>query len=365
MRKYFNYHRERYDEEFNTLVDCSLELARASFAGKKAADYEEKNRDLLAAIAKKSVENTPFVEAYEAEGLKLFHKPTVHNNQTVRDNFDAVIAQVVTAIVPEVVNEDFEAYIAEVHQIGWGDTARFIIESNDLFKVNSKAEGVRKGVDQPMYNQEYTVNPHQVEISTHIEWYPFAAGQFDMGNFALKIARSFEAYIFIKVVKGMAEATTKFGAGYTANGITPTLWGGLKAKVSAANGGMDVVAIGTEIALSNVHNTVSAQYDVAIGGEMNARGYLGEYLGVKLIALKNAMKPGTVNSAAPQLVLPDNRIYFIPVGGARPVKIVFEGNEVSVMYNPLETSDMRLGLTISLHLGIAVICGPKFGTITL
>ena len=362
MRKYFAYNRQAGDEAFNNLVDCTLELARTSFEGKQGADYEDKNKEVLKSFAKQAVKGTPYEATYEAEGLAAFNRSMVRNNSTVRDNFNAVLSQVISAIVPEVVNDEFERFIAEIHQVGYGDTARFVIESNDLFKVNAKGEGVRKGVDQPMYDDEITVHAHPISIDTHIDWYPFAAGIFNMGNFALKIARSFEAWIFLKAVKGMAQAETEFGAAYTVNGVTPQLWGTLKQRVSAANGGMKVIAIGTEIALSNVDR--GGNYQVEIGEEMNKVGYLDQYLGVPLIGLKNVLVPGTTNGTA-DLVLSDRRIYFIPVGGQRPVKIVFEGNEVAVMYNPQETSDVRMGLTVTLRVGLGVVCGPKYGTIAL
>lgn len=183
-----------------------------------------------------------------------------------------------------------------------------------------------------------------------------------MGNFALKIARSFEAYIFLKAIAGMTAATTEFGAAYSTNGVTPQLWGTLRERVSAANGGMNVIAIGTAVALSNA--SLAGNYQVEIGEEMNKVGYLNQYLGVPIIAVKNVLVPGTTNSTA-DLALADNIIYMVPVAGDRPVKIVFEGNEVAVMYNPLETSDVRLGLTITMRVGLAAICGSKYGTITL
>lgn len=62
------------------------------------------------------------------------------------------------------ITQTFSRFIAEVHQVGYGETARFIIESNDLFKVNSKAEGVRKGVDQPIFDDEITVNARPCTI---------------------------------------------------------------------------------------------------------------------------------------------------------------------------------------------------------
>lgn len=163
MEKYFAYTKTA-DESFNSLVDCTLDLARSCYEGKKGSDYEAKNAELVKAMGKKAVEGTRYEADFEAEGLAIYNRPMVKNNSTVRDNFNAVIAQVVNAIVPEVVNDTFSKFIAEVHQVGYGDTARFIIESNDLFKVNQKAEGVRKGVDQPMFDDEITVNASPVTI---------------------------------------------------------------------------------------------------------------------------------------------------------------------------------------------------------
>lgn len=361
MEKFFAYTRTA-DESFNNLVDCTLDLARSAYEGKKAADYSDKNRELLEAMGKKMVEGSRYEAEYETAGLSLFNKPMVKNNTTVRDNFNAVIAQVVNCIVPEVVNDTFSRFIAEVHQVGYGETARFIIESNDLFKVNAKAEGVRKGVDQPMFDEEFTVNASPVTIDACIDWYPFAAGIFDMGNFALKIGRSFMAYIFLKAIRGMTRATTEFGAAYTTNGITPVLWGTLKERVSAANGGMNVIAIGTAVALSNV--SLGGNFQVQIGEEMNKVGYLDQYLSTPLLALNNVLVPGTTNTSA-KLALRDNIIYMIPVGGQRPVKIVFEGNEISVSFDPEHTSDKRYGISVEMRVGIEAICGPKYGTIIL
>lgn len=183
-----------------------------------------------------------------------------------------------------------------------------------------------------------------------------------MGNFALKIGRSFMAYIFLKAIKGMTQATTQYGAAYTTNGVTPQLFGTLRERVSAANGGMNVVAIGTAVALNNC--SLTGNYQVEIGEEMNKVGYLDQYLGVPLIALKNVLVPGTTNGAA-TLALADDKIYMIPVAGDRPVKIVFEGDEISVSCDPENTSDKRYGISVELRVGVSAICGAKFGTISL
>ena len=361
MLKYFNY-RKSNDEEFDNIVECTLDLARATYENKKSDDYKEKNAQVLNALGKKCVEGTRFEAMFEEKGLAVFNNPNVKNNQTVREMLNAVIAQVTTAIVPEVVNDTFSGLIAEIHQVGYGETARFIIESNDLFKVNSKAEGIRKGVDQPLFNEEITVVGSPVEISVSIDWYPFVAGIMDLGQFTMRIAKSFMAYIFLKTVKGMTQASVDFGAAYNTNGVTPALWGTLRERVQAANGGMNVIAVGTAVALSSV--SLQGNFQVEIGEEMNKVGYLDQYLGVPLIALNNVLVPGTTNGTA-DLVLDDRKIFMIPVAGTRPVKILFEGDEVSVAFDPEHTSDKRYGVTITYIIGVEAIISSKIGTVTI
>lgn len=361
MREIFNYTKSG-NENFDNTIEGALALARMSYEGKKDSDYEAKNKEVLTSIAKLVVEGTRYEAEFESKGLSLFNSRQVTGNTTIRDNFNAVIAQIQTAIVPEVFNDVFSSYIAEVHQINYGETARFLIESNDLFKVNSKAEGVRKGIDQPMFDTEITVSTSSITLDASIDWYPFASGIMDIGHFSVKIAKSFMAYLFLKVVKGMTKATDEYGTAYTINGITPELWGTLKQRVMAANGGMNVVAIGTPVALSNV--SLDGNFQVEIGEEMNKVGYLNQYLGTPLIAINNVLVPGTTNGEA-KLSLSDKVIYMVPVAGSKPVKVVFEGGETSVGVDPEHTSDTRYGITVTMRVGVATIVGPKFGTIKL
>lgn len=361
MMKYFSYNRSE-NEIQNAIVDSALELARATYENRKPADYAEKNTELLKSMGKFAVEGTKFEADFENQGLAIFSRTQVKNSTAIRENFNVVLAQIITAIVPEVVNDTFTRFIAEIHQVGYGETSRFTIESNDLFRVNSKAEGVRKGVDQPMFDNEITVNAKPATIDAAIDWYPFAAGVFDMGNFGVKIAKSYMAYIFLKAIKGMTAASTEFGAAYTINGVTPQLFGDLRAKVSAANGGMGVIVIGTPVALSNL--TLQGNYQVEVGEEMTKVGYLSQYLNVPVIAVENVLVPGTTNTTA-KLALPNDVMYMIPAAGDKPVKIVFEGNEIAVSFDPEHTSDKRYGISIEMRIGVSTICGAKYGTIKL
>lgn len=162
MLQLFNY--KHTNDSLDAIVDQALSLARQTYEGKKSEDYTEINNSVLKGVGKYITSGTQFEKAYEEKGLSLFKNPQVTRNTAVRENFNVVISQIVTAIVPEVVNDAFSRFIAEVHQVGFGDTARFIIQSNDLFRVNMKAEGVRKGVDQPIFDNEITVNAQAYTI---------------------------------------------------------------------------------------------------------------------------------------------------------------------------------------------------------
>ena len=113
MLKMFNYTRSN-NENQNAIVDSALELARAYYDGKKPAAYDEKNKLVLESMAKFAVEGTKFEAMYENEGLKIFNHSQVKNSTNVRENFDVVLAQIVSAIVPEVVNDTFARFIGDI-----------------------------------------------------------------------------------------------------------------------------------------------------------------------------------------------------------------------------------------------------------
>lgn len=370
MLKQFSYNVESVDTEARDIIEGSLALARQTYEKAKDSDYDAKNIVLCNAMAKYAIADTKFAsrianlpEEEQGEAArKLFTEGMVRNNPVVRSNFELVLAQVVNAIIPEVNNDIFSRFIAEIRQVGFGDTAVFRLESNDLFAVKEIAEGVRDTVSQPMYDDEITVHGKPVQIQSHIDWYPFAAGRFDMGYYAVKVARSFAAYIFLKAVKGLASATTLYGAAYQINGVSANDWTELAEKVRAANGGMGVIAIGTRSALSQV--TLNGNFQVEIGEEMNKVGYLDQFQGIPLIAIDNVLVPGTTNSTA-ELALGGDRIWMIPAAGDKPVKIVFEGNQISVSEDPKETTDVRLGLITNLRVGVEAVIGSKVGTVIL
>lgn len=364
MMEMFNFNSQ--GQTFDAIITSVVDSAKARYESQVEPSKEEL-RLQNEAIVKYALEGTRFEAKFEQVGLECMKNPQITKNETVRSNFEAVIAEVVNAIAPSVTSADYARFLAEVRQVGWGDTARFIIRSNELFKVNEIAEGVNRGVLQPIFNNEVTVNPSPIEIATAIDWYAVAAGVFDWGDFGLRAGRSFEAYIFLKVIAAMTSVTgDMIGAGYIANGYTPANWTNLVQKVSAANGGAPVYAIGSLGALTKVNTTgangLGLQYFV--GEDYLSKGYIDKFLGARMIPVDPALVPTTINSTA-DLAVPDNKIYMVAADAYRPVKIVFEGNSMTVERIPEETTDKRYGIRIQMRVGVSAIVGSKFGRIDL
>lgn len=362
MYQVYNYHRSD-NEKFNDIVDEAIFLASCYMSGKDLpADYDERNSRLNEAICRYAVEGTRFEAKFEQEGVSIMKSPVVNRNADIQQNYNVVIAEIINAIVPTVVSRAYTRYLTDVRQVGWGDTARFIVESNALFQVNEIAEGVNRGVLQPIYNQEYVVNCKTVEIATSLDWYAVASGVANWGNFSYRAGRSFENYVMIKIVASMAQVSEIAGEAYSIDGFDTDNWTTLADRVSSANGGARVYAIGTMAALNKIIPE-SIGLQMGLGNEVVKDGYLNRYLGTPLIVLDQATK-GDINTNA-TLMIPTNVIYMIASDSHKPIKIVFEGDSVVVERIPEETTDKTYTIRIQMKLGIGIILGSKIGTINL
>ena len=364
MFQTFSYNRQ--GENFNAIIDTAVEHAIQNMSGnKRSENYAEEQKNLNAAIVRYCLEGTRYADKYSENVLDAVKDPRVKKDATFRDNFNTVIAEIINAVVPMVSTPRYSDALAEVVQVGFGDTARFLAASNQLFKVNEIAEGVQRGVLQPIYNDEYTVNGTPVEIATAINWFQVAAGSFDWGMFGLRAGKSFESYIFLKMIQAMTSATALVGSGYSAAGMNDGNWDTLAERVRAANGGADVYAIGTVSAMGKVIPE-NNYLQIGLSPEWAKEGALSRYHSVPLVICPNVLKPTTINTTA-DLAIPTNLIYFIAADSYRPVKVVFFGDSVTVEEYPFDAgnADRSYGIKIEYRIGISAIVGSKFGTLTL
>ena len=363
-RMMFSYNKFN-DEVADSLVATMHSLAADVVAGNhKTAEYKEANANFNEAFMKFCVEQS----GRAWNGLEELKNPMfTMGNSAFRETFNTVLAQAITPTVPMVTANNYTQLFDTV-QVGWGDQAKFTVESNELFTVYDLATGVQMGTQQTIYNTEYSIPTSQKSVSVQVSWYQVASGVMDWGIFAVKVAKSFEAYIMGAAINAMTKAVTNAASlgigGYVASGMSDQNWVELAQKVELANGGADVYALGTRIALSKVLPNDDAKFRYGPGSDIVTVGYLPSYKDVPLVRLDQALVPNTWNST-PKTIVSDGHIFMIATGSHKPVKVAFEGNNVVVAQDPMSSKDLTYGLTISMYMGVDTIVGSKFGILTL
>ena len=364
MRQIFS-HKMAGNEDIDSLVRAFEALVDANMQDKNGTDeYKENNKTFNEAMIKYCVENANM----EFTGLDMIKDPMTTVKGSFKDTFTTVISEIITPIVPKVVSERY-ATLYDVAQVGFGDNAKYEVESNELFIVTEAAEGIARGGVQTLYNNEYSVSATKKEITVGVDWYRVAAGKQDWGVFGFKVAKSFANYINASAIRAMtsviSDATKRAEhgiAGYYANGFSDANWLTLEKNVKLTNNGSQVYALSTNIGLAQVLPDSTKGFRFNEDASIVKNGFLPDYKKVPLLEIDNALYPNTINGNPVSLVS-DDYIYFIAMGAHKPVKVVFEGNTVTVTPDPLSRADETFQMTVSMRLGVDVVVGSKFGTL--
>lgn len=286
-----------------------------------------------------------------------------------------------TPVIPKLISNAYDN-IYDVTQVGYGDNAKYTVRSNELFIVNDQAQGISRGGVQTAYDTEYTVSAKKTEVACYVDWYHVAAGKQDWGYIVSKTAYAYAMYIEGMVATKLAQCikrndpatgTNPDGiAGYIATGFNDGNWINISRYVSLANGGAQTYAFGSEIALANVIPDLTGfvkrdpetKFIIDENSSYIKNGYLPSYRKVPMIEMHDALLPNTINGQ-PKTILPDDIIYMIPAGMYKPVKVVFEGGNVSVTKDPSQMADHTYTFQINMMVGVDVVVGAKFGAINL
>ena len=127
MRHNFSYRLAGQNEVLDSMVAAFSELVDTVVSkDKNVEDYKANNKLFSEAIVKFCVE----AAGREYTGLDMVKDPMVTVNSIFRDTFATVISQVITPLVPKITSERYNS-LYDVTQVGFGDNASYIVESND------------------------------------------------------------------------------------------------------------------------------------------------------------------------------------------------------------------------------------------
>ena len=288
-----------------------------------------------------------------------------------------IIRDIITPVLPITMSNAL-GYLAETVNVPLGETYELDVASNDIFAFEDDSWGAsRSKPSNYLYTRTTTLNPTPRTCKVTVKWYQMVGNDIDLGRFFNSIAAGMVSKITALTMVQMANAVT--------NGLIPSNlqftntsanWVTAAARVSALNGTgyYNTIAIGHPSALtkalpSGMVNASSVNLDAALatmlGVEWARYGYLGEYMGVRMMPLVDAIVPGTQNTSMVSLV-PNDRVWMMASNGLKPVYIGMEdGTPIEIQLDPRETGDMTLDIITTMSIDAKAVFGSKLAQITM
>ena len=268
----------------------------------------------------------------------------------------AVVNRLVDMVIPEIVRDDF-LNVANVTNIGYGDSAEFEVKSGDLFTVTKNGNSRRHVEAQRQFTGSKTLVPENHTITVEYDLYRMLAGKDSPADYAMKVILSLESEIAIDIMSCITNAYSSLTANFKEASFSETAFKKLAARVTAANGGAKAVAVGTDVAVGTLLPT-NDYLKMELGEEYNKVGYLPVFKGVPVVGISQKID---WDSADYDFALSDQYVYILSPQTQKLVQVVFEGDSLTI--NGGLTDDANLTIKNSLHKRwkVGLITNAHFG----
>ena len=289
-----------------------------------------------------------------------------------------IIRDIITPVLPITMSNALD-FLAETVSVPLGETYELDVASNDIFVFEDDSWGAsRSKPANYLYSKTFTLNPTPRTARAVVKWYQLVGNNVDLGRFFNSIAAGMVSKITALVMAQMAAASsnTVFLPSNLKFTNTSANWVTAASRVAALNGTAytNAIAIGHPTALNKVLpsgavNLSSVNLDAALatmlGVEWARYGYLGDYMGVRLMPLLDSIVPGTQNTSITSLV-PTDKVWVMASNALKPVYIgMEEGTPIEVQLDPRETADMTIDLMTTISLDVKGVFGSKIAEITI
>lgn len=318
-------------------------------------------------------ENAPATfEDFKKNGKKFYF-----NSQFFKV-LQGIYEEIINPILPAVYSEAVSVF-ADVVEVGFGETYALSVESNDIPIFQDSSWGASRSVPRNrFYSKDYTLVPQPKTAQINAKWTQLVGNGMDFGKFFANIT----AGLYAKTM-GMWNATLTAAAADTSlvpSGLTYSFssgnWVTLANKLAALGNTSvsNLLAYGNLVGLSKVlpaevTGSTNVNMDAAIatllGKDYVQSGYLGEYMGVRLAPLTDAVVPGTQNGDV-TTILDSTRIWMMASNARKPMTIAMNSDTpITLEFDPTKTADFEIGINMTIALDSAAIFSSRAGIINI
>lgn len=288
-----------------------------------------------------------------------------------------IVRDIITPVLPATMSNALD-WLAETVPVPMGKTYELDVASNDVFLFNDDSWGAsRSKPSNYLYSQPVTLNPTLRTAKATIKWYQMVGNNADLGSFYNSMAAGMYSKITAMAMNAMinASANNAFIPANLQFTNTSANWVTAATRVAAVNNSKyrTVIGVGHPSALtkalpSGVVNASSVNLDSALstmlGIDWTRYGFLGEYMGINLMPLDDALVPGTQNTTLTGVV-PTDKIWLLSINGYKPIYIgMEEGTPIELELSPSETADNTIDIMVSVSLDVAPVFASKVALIT-
>lgn len=286
--------------------------------------------------------------------------------------------EVIIPILPAVYSEALSDF-AETVEIELGQTYAVSIGSNDIPVFQDSSWGASRSVPRNrFYSRDYTLNPTPKSCWITAKWMQLVGTNMDFGVFFANMVAGMYAKTMGMWNEAMTTATEDTSLIPTNLNFTFNNQNWVKGanKIAALNNTTisDVFATGGTVALSKVlPNTVTGSTNVnmdaaiatLLGADYTKAGYLGEFMAVRLMPMRDVIIPGTQNTTV-ETMLSENDIWMLAGNGRKPLTIGYtSGTPISIEMDPTRTGDFEIGLNLTIALDSVATFASKIAHFTM
>lgn len=307
------------------------------------------------------------------------HGAEYQNNSLFLKVLMGIYQDVLTPILPRVYSEAVGLF-ADVVEVGFGETYMLTIGSNDIPVFQDSAWGASRSVPRNrFYTKDYTLNPQPKTAQINAKWAQLVGNNVDFGQFFANITAGMYAKTMGMWAEAMAAALSG-GQLIPASLITTFStqnWVQLANRISASNNTniSNLMAVGTYPALAqvlpaDVTGSTNVNMDAAIatllGKEYVSAGYLGEYMGIRLIPMEDAIVPGTQNTSVDTILSATPNVYMMAANGRKPMTIGYNSaTPIQLEVDPSKAGDMEMAINITTALDSVAVFADHIGVVTV
>lgn len=286
--------------------------------------------------------------------------------------------EVIIPILPAVYSEALSDF-AETVEIELGQTYAVSIGSNDIPVFQDSSWGASRSVPRNrFYSRDYTLNPTPKSCWITAKWMQLVGTNMDFGVFFANMVAGMYAKTMGVWNEAMTTATEDTSLIPTNLNFTFNNQNWVKGanKIAALNNTTisDVFATGGTVALSKVlPNTVTGSTNVnmdaaiatLLGADYIKACYLGEFMAVRLMPMRDVIIPGTQNTTV-ETMLSENDIWMLAGNGRKPLTIGYtSGTPISIEMDPTRTGDFEIGLNLTIALDSVATFASKIAHFTV